>query len=205
MRRTLFLGVLLMLALVMAACAPATATEVPTLSVPVTGDTQTPAVIMTATTGVDETSTEPAVTSGSPTAEATTDTSAATDSPSDSSVRIGSSSSTSVSEPFLVDQTGRALYAYALDTQNNGESACTDECATEWQPVTVTGVPAAGSGINTGYLGTITRDDGTMQATYNGWPLYYYSGDTGAGTTNGQGMEGEWFLVSASTGNAIQQ
>jgi predicted lipoprotein with Yx(FWY)xxD motif len=52
-------------------------------------------------------------------------------------------------------------------------------------------------------LGTITRDDGTTQATYNGWPLYYNAADTGAGSITGQGMEGMWFLVSA-TGNAIK-
>jgi predicted lipoprotein with Yx(FWY)xxD motif len=52
-------------------------------------------------------------------------------------------------------------------------------------------------------LGTITRDDGTMQATYNGWPLYYYSGDAAPGDINGQGMEGLWFLVS-DLGDAIQ-
>lgn len=204
MRKVTFLGVLLTLSMVMAACAPATATEVPTLSVPITGETTTPAVVATATTGEASTEALPTATSSLPTAEATTDTTAATDSPSDSSVRIGASSSTGVSEPFLVDQTGRTLYVYALDTQNSSESACTGDCATEWQPVTVSGMPAAGSGITTGMLGTITRDDGTMQATYNGWPLYYYSGDTGAGAMNGQGMEGEWFLISASTGNAIQ-
>jgi predicted lipoprotein with Yx(FWY)xxD motif len=52
-------------------------------------------------------------------------------------------------------------------------------------------------------LGTITRTDGTTQATYNGWPLYYNAADTSAGSITGQGMEGLWFLVSA-TGNAIK-
>ena len=45
-------------------------------------------------------------------------------------------------------------------------------------------------------LGTLTRDDGTVQVTYNGWPLYHFSGDTAPGDTNGQGLEGVWFLVS---------
>jgi len=47
MRRVTFLGLVSVLALVVAACAPATATEFPTLSVPVTGDTETPAAVMT--------------------------------------------------------------------------------------------------------------------------------------------------------------
>ena len=38
----------------------------------------------------------------------------------------------------------------------------------------------------TGKLGTITRaDDGTLQVTYNGMPLYFFSGDTAAGDANG--------------------
>jgi predicted lipoprotein with Yx(FWY)xxD motif len=41
----------------------------------------------------------------------------------------------------------------------------------------VTGTPQAGAGVNASLLGTITRQDGTMQATYNGWPLYTYSID----------------------------
>ena len=44
-------------------------------------------------------------------------------------------------------------------------------------------------------LGTLTRDDGTVQVTYKGWPLYHLSGDTTPGDTNGQGMEGVWFLA----------
>ena len=34
-------------------------------------------------------------------------------------------------------------------------------------------------------LVTITRDDGTIQVTYNGLPLYHYSGDSPPGDTTG--------------------
>lgn len=111
------------------------------------------------------------------------------------------SSTGSVSEPFLVDQSGRAIYVYANDTQNSGASACTGNCATAWPPVT--GTLTASSGVDASKLGTITRSDGTTQATYNGWPLYYNAADTGAGSISGQGMQGVWFLVSAA-GNAIK-
>jgi predicted lipoprotein with Yx(FWY)xxD motif len=43
-----------------------------------------------------------------------------------------------------------------------------------------------------------------MQVTYNGWPLYYFSGDSAAGSTNGQGHDNEWFLVAPS-GKAIRE
>ena len=119
-------------------------------------------------------------------------------------VTISTSSSPDVAEPFLVDDQGRALYVFLGDTQNSGTSACMDaECMTEWPAVVVAAAPTAGEGVDAAMLGTITRDDGTMQATYNGWPLYHFSGDTAPGDINGQGMEGQWFLVSAS-GTAIQ-
>jgi predicted lipoprotein with Yx(FWY)xxD motif len=65
----------------------------------------------------------------------------------------------------------------------------------------------AGEGVDASLLGTITRDDGTMQVTYNGWPLYFFHEDAAAGDTNGQGIDefgGLWWLVSPA-GEAIEQ
>jgi hypothetical protein len=59
--------------------------------------------------------------------------------------------------------------------------------------VTVSGPAAA-----TDTFGTITRSDGTTQVTYNRMPLYYYSGDSAAGDTNGQGKLGVWFVAPVS-------
>ena len=212
MRRTLILGVVLMLAIALQACAtstplaPAAAptnvviTNLPTESVPVTGNTETSVAPATDAPGdITGTSTAEAGLATS-TSEATSEAGPAAD----TSVRIGTSTSTSASEPFLVDQQSRALYLYTADTQNSSTSTCTDDCLTQWQPVIVTGLPQAGNGVNAGLLGTITWDDGTLQATYNGWPLYTYTGDTAPGTTSGQGMGSAWFLVSGA-GNSIQQ
>ena len=52
-------------------------------------------------------------------------------------------------------------------------------------------------------LGTITRDDGTTQVTYNGWTLYYFVDDAAPGDALGQGLGDVWFLVT-STGEAIE-
>jgi len=106
--------------------------------------------------------------------------------------------------PILVDGEGRSLYLFTSDTQNGDSSACTDDCTTEWEPLTTEGTPVAGAGAIQNLLGTITREDGTLQVTYNGWPLYYHSGDAAAGSTNGQGAENVWFLVSPS-GKALQE
>ena len=62
----------------------------------------------------------------------------------------------------------------------------------------------AGEGVDATLLGTITRDDGSTQVTYNGWPLYYFHEDAAPGDTNGQGVGGVWFLVSPE-GEAIEQ
>jgi predicted lipoprotein with Yx(FWY)xxD motif len=76
--------------------------------------------------------------------------------------------------PILVDGDGRSIYLFTSDTQNGDSSACTEECATQWEPLLAQGEPTAGAGALQKLLGTITREDGTSQVTYNGWPLYYY-------------------------------
>lgn len=105
---------------------------------------------------------------------------------------------------ILVDDTNRWLYLYTNDTQNGDTSVCTDqECTAEWSPVITNGMPVAGMGVQQALLGTITRDDGTMQVTYNGWPLYYYSG-SGLTDSDRNGDEGTWFLVTTE-GNAVPE
>jgi predicted lipoprotein with Yx(FWY)xxD motif len=111
--------------------------------------------------------------------------------------------------PILVDGDGFSLYLFMQDTQNSGASTCLDAdgCATEWPPLVTEGEPVAGEGVDETLLGTITRDDGSLQVTYNGWPLYLFAEDTAPGDTNGQGVDefgGLWFLVSTA-GEAIQQ
>lgn len=79
------------------------------------------------------------------------------------------------------------VYTFSNDKANSGTSACTGGCLTKWPALTVSAgtKPTAGSGV-TGMLGTFTRtDNGTLQVTYNGLPLYFYSGDKAPGDTNG--------------------
>ncbi len=95
---------------------------------------------------------------------------------------------------FLVDSQGRALYLFLADTPTR--SACTGGCANNWPPLLSGGMPQAGEGVDASKLGTLVRDDGTTQVTYNGHPLYYFAGDSQAGDTNGQGIGGKWYLVS---------
>jgi predicted lipoprotein with Yx(FWY)xxD motif len=98
---------------------------------------------------------------------------------------------------YLVDSQGRTLYVFGKDTGT--KSMCTGACATNWPPATTSGHPKAGSKVDAAMLGTSTRSDGTSQLTYNGHPLYRYSGDAAAGDTNGQGLTvfgGTWNVIS---------
>ena len=99
----------------------------------------------------------------------------------------------------LVGSNGRTLYLFQGDM--HGTSTCAGACAAAWPPDTVTGTPQAGSGVSQALLGTITRADGTMQLTYNGHPLYYFTADTAAGTAHGQAVKAfgaEWDVIGAS-------
>ena len=99
---------------------------------------------------------------------------------------------------ILTDGDGNTLYLFIPDGQ--GPSVCNDACAAAWPPLE--GEPTAGDGVDATLLGTATRDDGTTQATYNDWPLYYYADDTNPGDTNGQSINDIWWVISP-TGDAI--
>lgn len=82
---------------------------------------------------------------------------------------------------------GMTVYTFSKDVANSGTSACTGGCITKWPALTVPAgaTPTAGSGV-TGKLATITRtDDGTLQVTYNGLPLYFFANDKAPGDANG--------------------
>jgi predicted lipoprotein with Yx(FWY)xxD motif len=104
---------------------------------------------------------------------------------------------------FLTNGSGRAVYLWVKDTGD--ASTCTGACAGAWPPVTATGTVTAAGSAKASDLGTITRSDGTKQVTYDGHPLYYFSGDSGPGTATGQGSDGfgaKWWLV-APTGSDV--
>lgn len=108
-------------------------------------------------------------------------------------IKTASSSAGSI----LTDGSGRAVYLWVADT--NGKSACSGACAGAWPPVMASGTVTASGSAKSGDLGSITRSDGSKQVTYNGHPLYYFVGDSGAGTASGQGSDqfgAKWWLVS---------
>jgi predicted lipoprotein with Yx(FWY)xxD motif len=98
--------------------------------------------------------------------------------------------------PVLADANGRTLYWFAPDTATR--SACYGSCAAYWPPVK--GPATAGPGV-TGTLSMLTRSDGSVQAAYDGHPLYTYVGDSAPGQANGNGLNlngGLWHEVTTS-------
>lgn len=108
-------------------------------------------------------------------------------------------SSVSVSEAgelgeVLVGATGLTLYGFAKDV--NGESTCVDACATAWPALIDDGSFTPPAGMDPALFTTIVRPDGSKQIKAGKWPLYFYAGDGSPGETNGQGVGGDWFVVS---------
>jgi predicted lipoprotein with Yx(FWY)xxD motif len=95
----------------------------------------------------------------------------------------------------LTSASGFTLYSFAPDTPT--KSNCNGACAQNWPPVTG---PATASGV-TGTFGTIKRSDGSVQATFDGHPLYTFAGDTAPGQAKGNGLNvagGLWHEVTTS-------
>lgn len=96
----------------------------------------------------------------------------------------------------LTNSQGMTLYWFAPDTAT--KSNCNGTCATFWPPVK--GPVTAASGVSLpGKFGTITRADGSVQATYDGHPLYTYKADTAPGQTTGNGLKASGGLWVAMT------
>jgi predicted lipoprotein with Yx(FWY)xxD motif len=107
---------------------------------------------------------------------------------------------------ILVGEQGRTVYLFTRDEAGQ-PPACTGECAQTWPPYLTEGEPEAGEGVNEDMLGTVEREDGTMQVTYNNHPLYYYIQDQEAGDTKGNGVEafdGNWYAVTPE-GKRVRQ
>jgi predicted lipoprotein with Yx(FWY)xxD motif len=98
----------------------------------------------------------------------------------------------------LTDAKGHTLYWFAIDTPTT--SKCTGSCLTYWPPVIGKPTAAAGASLPDA-LGSITRSNGQVQATYDGHPLYTYVGDSAAGDVKGNGMNlsgGLWWAATPS-------
>jgi predicted lipoprotein with Yx(FWY)xxD motif len=100
---------------------------------------------------------------------------------------------------ILVDSRGHTLYLFERDKST--KSTCYGTCAKDWPPFLVSTRPHAGSGVKSTLLGTTRRNDGRLQVTYHGHPLYAFFLDKQAGQMKGQGLAffgGAWYVLGAN-------
>ena len=95
---------------------------------------------------------------------------------------------------FIADKAGNSLYLFTKDTKDT--SNCYDKCAAAWPPLLTSDKPTVGDGLDASLVSTTQRKDGSMQVTYNGWPLYYFAADKKAGDVAGQAVGKVWWVVS---------
>ena len=96
---------------------------------------------------------------------------------------------------------GKVVYVFGAD--HGSTSSCYGVCAQAWPPLLTTGAPLAGAGVEAKLLGTTTRRDGSVQVTYNGHPLYYYSADrVGKVMCQHANMHGGLWLIVKPNGQA---
>jgi predicted lipoprotein with Yx(FWY)xxD motif len=94
----------------------------------------------------------------------------------------------------IVDAQGRTLYRFTAEAE--GVPVCTGACVGTWPLAVVT----AASGLPK-HVATVRRpDDGKLQLTYDGHPLYRYAGDRAKADANGEGVGGQWFAVKPGAG-----
>lgn len=89
---------------------------------------------------------------------------------------------------ILVNSAGMTLYTFDKDA--GGKSACNDQCAKIWPPVT-----AAADAKASGDLSIITRDDGSKQWAYKGKPVYLYAKDAKPGDMTGDNFKDVWHVI----------
>ena len=98
-------------------------------------------------------------------------------------------------------RTWKTLYLFEADSMNKSNRS--GGCLSLWPPVMANGQATAGSGVTAGMIGTATD---SSQVTYAGHPLYWFSADTKAGDTNGEGLTdfgGAWYAISPA-GKAVE-
>jgi len=94
---------------------------------------------------------------------------------------------------ILTDADGNTLYYFTLDANLNA-SACTGGCLSAWPAFYAEGL-IAGEGLEEADFSSFQREDGAMQSTYKGWPLYYFASDAAPGDTNGEGVNNVWYVA----------
>jgi predicted lipoprotein with Yx(FWY)xxD motif len=85
---------------------------------------------------------------------------------------------------FVAPTTNHTAYILSGDAPATLECTGVSGCTGVWPPV----LPPAGVALSTGFATFARSDNSVVQLEYMGHPLYTYSGDGAAGSTNGNGL-----------------
>jgi predicted lipoprotein with Yx(FWY)xxD motif len=101
----------------------------------------------------------------------------------------------------LVDSAGRTLYVFAPDKA--ARVTCNSSCQAIWPPLKLAADarPVAVGPVKASLLGSDPNPVGGRVVTYDGWPLYTFTGDSAAGVATGEGLDlngGRWYVISPS-------
>ncbi|WP_326803918.1 hypothetical protein OIE49_22935 [Streptomyces sp. NBC_01788] len=120
-------------------------------------------------------------------------------------VQLSAVTSAPLFSPHLININQAALYRFDNDSAQPSLSNCNDDCAVRWPPVTIKqGGNVYLAGVDQKDVGAIRRQDGQVQLTVGGWPVYRFAGDSRPGDLNGQGVGGTWF-AAGPTGEKAEQ
>ncbi len=89
----------------------------------------------------------------------------------------------------LTSADGMTLYTF--DKDQGGKSTCYDKCAEKWPPL----LAPEGAAPDDDF-GLSKRQDGAIQWTYYGQPLYLWKGDAKPGDVTGDGVGGVWHVAA---------
>jgi predicted lipoprotein with Yx(FWY)xxD motif len=98
----------------------------------------------------------------------------------------------------LANPHGMTVYYFTGDTRGSGKSACVGNCIKEW-PAVIAPVRIPSGVKLPGPVGSIVRPDGARQVTINGYPIYRYAGDSAPGEATGNGLGGQWHVITIGT------
>ena len=96
------------------------------------------------------------------------------------------------------NQDGFVLYRFDDDkVKPKVVSECNDDCAKVWPPQVINkGEKPKLDGVDADAVGTVEREDGTLQLTIDNWPVYTYIGDKKPGQWKGQNVGKKWFVIT---------
>jgi len=96
------------------------------------------------------------------------------------------------------NQDGFVLYRFDDDkVKPEVVSNCKGDCAKVWPPALINkGEKPKVEGVDAELVGTVKREDGTLQLTIEKWPVYTYIGDKKPGQWKGQNVGKKWFVIT---------